>query len=228
MRRREFIAGLGAVAWPVVARTQQRGELRRVGVLIPYGENDPDGRSWLSAFTRELARLGWTDGRNLRTEVRWAPGSIDPMRTAAKELVGLQPDVILSSSTAATTAFARETQTIPIVFAVVSDPVGDGFVASLPRPGGNITGFISMEAAMAGKWLELLTEIAPGVKRVAAMFNPEGIPAASILARRPASRAMCASETCRTLFYCADARCACGAAGVAASCLVLKVTLDQS
>jgi putative ABC transport system substrate-binding protein len=177
MQRREFIAGLvGAAAMPAAARAQQPGGLRRVAVLIPYGENDPDGRSWLSAFTQELSRLGWTEGRNLRTDVRWAPGSIDPMLTAAKELVGLQPDVILSSSTAATTAFARETRTIPIVFAVVSDPVGDGFVASLPRPGGNITGFISMEAAMAGKWLELLTEIAPGVKRAAAMFNPDLAP----------------------------------------------------
>jgi putative ABC transport system substrate-binding protein len=177
MRRRDFIAGLGfAVTCSAAARAQQPGVLRRVGVLIPYGENDPDGRSWLSAVTQELSRLGWTEGRNLRTDVRWAPGSIDPMRTAAKELVGLQPDVILSSSTAATTAFARETRTIPIVFAVVSDPVGDGFVASLPRPGGNITGFISMEAAMAGKWLELLTEIAPGVKRAAAMFNPDMAP----------------------------------------------------
>jgi putative ABC transport system substrate-binding protein len=177
MRRRDFIAGLGsAVMCSAAARAQQPGGPRRVGVLIPYGENDPDGRSWLSAFTQELSRLGWTEGRNLRTDVRWAPGSIDLMRTAAKELVGLQPDVILSSSTAATTAFARETQTIPIVFAVVSDPVGAGFVAGLPRPGGNITGFISMEAAMASKWLELLTEIAPGVKRAAAMFNPDMAP----------------------------------------------------
>jgi putative ABC transport system substrate-binding protein len=157
-------------------RAQQPGGPGRVGVLIPYGENDPEGRSWLSAFTQELSRLGWTEGRNLRTDVRWSPGSIDPMRTAAKELVGLQPDVILSSSTAATTAFARETQTIPIVFAIVSDPVGAGFVAGLPRPGGNFTGFISMEAAMASKWLELLTEIAPGVKRAAAMFNPDMAP----------------------------------------------------
>jgi putative tryptophan/tyrosine transport system substrate-binding protein len=177
VKRREFIGWLGsAAAWPVVARAQQAERTRRVGVLIPYGENDPDGRSWLAAFTQELSRLGWTEGRNLRTDVRWAPGSIDRMYIGAKELVGLQPDVILSSSTAATTAFARETQTIPIVFAVVSDPVGDGFVASLPRPGGNITGFISMEAAMAGKWLELLTEIAPGVKRAAAMFNPDLAP----------------------------------------------------
>jgi putative tryptophan/tyrosine transport system substrate-binding protein len=173
MRRRAFIAGLGAAALPSVAQAHQPGGLRRVGVLIPYGENDPDGQSWLSAFTQELSRLGWTEGRNLRTDVRWAPGSIDRMRTAAKELVGLQPNVILSSSTAATAAFARETQTIPIVFAVVSDPVGAGFVAGLPRPGGNITGFISMEAGMASKWLELLTVIAPGVKRAAAMFNPD-------------------------------------------------------
>jgi len=106
-------------------------------------------------------------------DVRWAPGIIDLMRTAAKELVGLQPDVILSNSTAATAAFARETQTIPIVFAIVSDPVGSGFVASLSRPGGNITGFSQLQAAMASKWLELLTQIAPGVKRAAMMFNPD-------------------------------------------------------
>jgi putative tryptophan/tyrosine transport system substrate-binding protein len=174
MRRRYFIAGLGsAVMCSAAARAQQPGGPGRVGVLIPYGENDPDGRSWLSAFTQELSRLGWTEGRNLRTDVRWAPGSIDLMRTAAKELVGLQPDVILSNSTAATAAFARETQTIPIVFAIVSDPVGSGFVASLSRPGGNISGFSQLHAAMASKWLELLTEIAPGVKRAAMMFNPD-------------------------------------------------------
>jgi putative tryptophan/tyrosine transport system substrate-binding protein len=171
MRRREFIAGVGAAAWPMVARAQQA--IRRLGVMMTVAENDPEGRSWLSAFTQELSRLGWTEGRNLRTDVRWAPGSIDLMRTAAKELVGLRPDVILSNSTAATAAFARETQTIPTVFAIVSDPVGSGFVASLSRPGGNMTGFSNLQAAMGSKWLELLTGIAPSVKRVGMMFNPD-------------------------------------------------------
>jgi putative ABC transport system substrate-binding protein len=133
MRRREFITLLGgAAAWPLAARAQQSLGMRRIGVLMTLAEIDPEAQSWLAAFTQELSQLGWTEGRNLRMEVRWAPGSIDLMRTAAKELVGLQPDVILSNSTPATASFARETRTIPIVFAIVSDPVGSGFVASLP------------------------------------------------------------------------------------------------
>jgi putative ABC transport system substrate-binding protein len=123
-----------------------------------------------------LADAGWTDGRNLRMDVRWAAGNVDRMRMFAKELVGLQPDVILSIGTPVTAALQRETRTIPIVFAGPSDPVGEGFVASLPRPGGNLTGFADAEAAMAGKWVEFLTEIAPGVKRVAVIFNPDTAP----------------------------------------------------
>jgi putative ABC transport system substrate-binding protein len=146
--------------------------MRRLGVLIP-GENDPEGKADLSAFTEGLAKLGWTDGRNLRMDVRWATGNLDRARMFAKELVGLRPDVILSEGTSGTAALQRETRTIPIVFAAVGDPVGSGFVASLTRPGGNITGFTFVEASMAGKYLELLTEIAPGVKRAAIMFNPE-------------------------------------------------------
>src|ERR1700674_2985047 len=177
MRRREFIAGFtGAAVWPITARAQQADRMRRIGVLIDYGENDPEAKAFLSGFTRGLAELGWTDGRNLRMDVRWAAGNVDRMRMLAKELVDLQPDVILAHSTAVTAALQREARTIPIVFAAVSDPVGDGFVAGLPRPGGNLTGFISQEAAMAGKRLELLTEIAPGAKRVAAMFNPDTAP----------------------------------------------------
>jgi putative tryptophan/tyrosine transport system substrate-binding protein len=172
MRRREFIVGLGAaVAWPAVGRAQQA--IRRLGVMMTLAENDPEGRSWLSAFTQELSRLGWTEGRNLRMDVRWAGDSVDRTRMFAKEMVDLQPDVTLAIGTVPTAALQQETRTIPIVFAIVSDPVGAGFVAGLPRPGGNITGFISMEAGMASKWLELLTEIAPGVKRAAAMFNPD-------------------------------------------------------
>ena len=148
--------------------------MRRIGVLMPFAENDPDAMAQLSGFLQGLAQLGWTDGRNVRMDLRWAVGSVDRTRMFAKELVDLQPDVILAHSTPATAALQRETRTIPIVFAVVSDPVGVGFVASLPRPGGNLTGFIHMEASIGGKWLALLTEIAPGVKRATIMFKTVG------------------------------------------------------
>jgi ABC-type uncharacterized transport system substrate-binding protein len=174
MRRREFIAGLGGVvAWPLAARAQQGDRIRRIGVLMDRDENDPEAKAVLSGFTKGLAELGWSDGRNLRTDARWAADSVDRMRMFAKELVSLQPDVILATSTPVTAALQRETRTIPIVFATTSDPVGSGFVVSLARPGGNITGFINIEAEMAGKWLGLLTEIAPRVRRAAIMFNPD-------------------------------------------------------
>jgi putative ABC transport system substrate-binding protein len=178
MKRRDFITLLGtaAAAWPLAGHAQQPGRVRRIGVLMELDENDPQGKAWLSGFTQGLAALGWTDGRNLRMDVRWAAGNIDLIRMFAKELVGLQPDVILANSTPVTAALQRETRTIPIVFVNVSDPVGDGFVAGLPRPGGNSTGFGNQEPSMAGKWLELLTEIAPGVKRAAIMFNPDTAP----------------------------------------------------
>ena len=177
MKRREFMAMLGAAAaWPIAARGQQAERVRRVGVLMAFDENDPEARAYLSGFTQGLAQLSWIDGRNLRMDVRWGAGNVDRMRMSAKELLDLQPDVILAHGTPATAAFQRETRTIPIVFASVSDPVGESFVASLPRPGRNITGFISQEATVAGKWLELLAEIAPGVKRVAAMFDPDLAP----------------------------------------------------
>jgi putative ABC transport system substrate-binding protein len=182
MQRREFITLLGgaavapSVSWPLVAHAQQLGQLRRVGVLMEWNENDPEAKAFFSGFTQGLTELGWTDGRNMRMDVRWAASNVDRMRILAKELVDLQPDVILAGATPATAALQRATQTIPIVFAAVSDPVGDGFVAGLPRPGGNLTGFINLEASMGGKWLELLTEIAPGVKRAAMMFNPDTAP----------------------------------------------------
>jgi putative tryptophan/tyrosine transport system substrate-binding protein len=178
MRRREFVVGLGgaAAAWPLAARAQQGDRVRRIGVLEPGVENDPGGKAQLSGFTQRLRELGWTDGRNLRIDFRWAAGNADWIRMFAKELVGLQPDVILAHTTPVTAALQRETQTIPIVFLGVADPVGDGFVAGLPHPGGNITGFINLEGAIAGKWLEALTEIAPGVKRAAIMFNPDTAP----------------------------------------------------
>jgi putative tryptophan/tyrosine transport system substrate-binding protein len=177
MRRREFIAGLGgagvSAAWPPTAPAQQPDRVRRLGVLMVFEENDPEGKARFSGFTQGLAELGWTDGRNLRMDVRWAAANVDRMRMFAKELVDLQPDVMLAIGTPATAALQRETRTIPIVFAGIGDPVGEGFVAGLPRPGGNLTGFIISEASFGGKWLELLTEIAPAVKRVAIMFNPD-------------------------------------------------------
>ena len=147
-----------------------------IGVLMPYDENDPEAKAFLSGFLQRLSELGWTDGRNLRMDIRWTGGNVDRMRVFAKELVDLQPDVIFTDSTSQTAAFQRETRTIPIVFVFVSDPVGSGFVASVPRPGGNITGFTHLESSMGGKWLQLLTEIAPGLKRVAIMFNPDTAP----------------------------------------------------
>jgi putative ABC transport system substrate-binding protein len=177
MNRREFITLLGgAAAWPLAARAQQPERMRRIGVLMAFDENDPKTKDWLSNFTQELAELGWTDGRTVRMDVRWAAGSVDRMRTFAKELVQLQPDLIVAGATPATAALQRETRAIPIVFVVVSDPVGAGFVAGLPRPGGNITGFTNVEAAMGGKWLAMLKEIAPRVRRVAIMFNPDTAP----------------------------------------------------
>jgi putative ABC transport system substrate-binding protein len=177
IQRRDFIAGLGsAAAWPLTARAQQPDRGQRVGVLMAPDETDPQGKARISGFTQRLAELGWTEGRNLQMDVRWAADNLDRMRLFAKELVGLKPDVILATSTPVTAALQGETRTIPIVFANINDPVGSGFVASLPRPGGNITGLINVEATMGGKRLQLLTEIAPGIKRVAIMFSPDTAP----------------------------------------------------
>jgi putative tryptophan/tyrosine transport system substrate-binding protein len=177
MRRREFIAGLGsAAAWPLDARAQQDGRMRRVGVLMGFREDDPDGKTDLAGFMHALAELGWIDGRTLRMEVRWSGANTDRIRMLAKELVELRPDVIVAHSTPVTAELRRATRTIPTVFVSVSDPVGDGFVTSLSHPGGNMTGFINYEGSIAGKWLELLKEIAPGIKRVAALFNPDTAP----------------------------------------------------
>jgi putative tryptophan/tyrosine transport system substrate-binding protein len=162
-----------AAAWPLAVHAQQPDRMRRIGVLMAYDESDPGPKGWLSRFTKGLQELGWTDGGNLRMDVRWAGDSVERLRSFAKDLVDLQPDVILATGTLGTAALQRETRTIPIVFVPVADPVGSGFVDGLSRPGGNITGFISYEASLAGKWLQLLTEIAPGIKRVAIMFNPD-------------------------------------------------------
>jgi putative ABC transport system substrate-binding protein len=174
LKRRDFITLLGgaAAAWPLAARAQQRDRVRRIGVLMPIDENDPESKRRVSAFTQALSALGWTDGRNVRMDIRWASGDINRIRALAQELVGLQPDIILTNGIA-TGALQQETRTIPIVFASIADPVASGIVARLDRPSGNVTGFATFEATLGGKWLELLSEIAPGLKRVAIMFNPD-------------------------------------------------------
>ena len=166
MRRREFIAALGgAAAWPLAARGQQGERVRRIGVLSVFDENDPEGKLRYSAFTQALADLGWTEGRSVRMDLLWGGADINRIRELAQELVGLQPDIILTIGTPATVAVQRETRTIPIVFTGVPDPVASGIVARLDRPSGNITGFAVYEPSLGGKWLELLSEIAPGLKR---------------------------------------------------------------
>ena len=177
MRRREFITLLvGAAAWPLAARAQQLDRMRRIGVLMGFAESDPTAQSWLAAFRNALAQLGWSEGNNLRIEVRWGAADPDRIRTLAKELVDLRPDAIFDQTTPVTDAFARVTQTIPIVFVYVADPIGSGFAASLARPGRNITGFTYVEPTTGGKWVELLKEIAPRTAHVALLFNPETAP----------------------------------------------------
>jgi putative ABC transport system substrate-binding protein len=182
LRRREFIATLGgAAAWPLVVRAQQGDRMRRIGVLIGLDENDPEGERRYSAFTQALADLGWTQGRNLQTDFRWSGSDVNEIPALAQELVGLQPDIILTGGIAATATVQRETRTVPIVFANVGDPVASGIVARLDRPSGNVTGFATFEAPLGGKWLELLSEIAPGLKRAAIMFNPDTAAASSFM-----------------------------------------------
>jgi putative ABC transport system substrate-binding protein len=182
MNRGEFITLLGgAAAWPLAARAQQDTRVRHIGVLMNYVGNEPVAKARVSAFTQALADLGWTDGRNVRTDLRWHGGDATRIPALARELVGLQPDIILTAGAAATAALQREARTIPIVFASVTDPVATGLVARLDRPGGNVTGFTSLEATLGGKWLQLLSEIAPGLKRAAIMFNPDLPPASAYM-----------------------------------------------
>ena len=182
MKRREFITLLGgAAAWPLAATAQQGDRVRRIGVLVPYDENDPRAKTYVSAFTQALAGLGWADGRNVRVDLRWGGGDANRIRALAQELVRLQPEIILTSGTPPTVAVQQETRTIPIVFAGVADPVASGIVARLNQPGGNITGFVAYEVSLGGKWLELLTEIAPGLKRAAIMFNPDTAPVSAYM-----------------------------------------------
>jgi putative tryptophan/tyrosine transport system substrate-binding protein len=176
IRRREFIAGLGgAVAWPLSARAQQGERVRRVGCLYALAENDPIVRARVAVFREGLAQLGWTE-RNIRIEERFVRGDADQMQAYAAELVGSAPDVIVANSTPVLVALKLATRTIPIVFFIVNDPAGQGLVDSLGHPGGNITGFSFVEFPMLGKWVEMLTELAPSVKRTALIFNPQTAP----------------------------------------------------
>jgi putative ABC transport system substrate-binding protein len=178
MKRREFITLLGgAAAWPLAARAQQQREAtRRIGVLMNVPESNPSYRSHVAAFAQTLQRLGWREGQNLHLDVRWSAGDPERIRAYAAELAGMTPDLILASSSANLTALLRTTRTIPIVFVQVSDPVAQGFVSNLAHPGGNITGFSAFEPTMAGKWLDLLKQAAPGLARVAVIFNPDTSP----------------------------------------------------
>ena len=174
MNRREFIAllGSGVAGWPLAARAQQPERMRRIGVLTPLAKDNPETQARIAAFLQELQRLGWTDGRNLQVEFRWDTGDPSFNSKAATELVTLSPDVILSTATVALAALQQATQTVPIVFVQVADPVGAGFVASLAKPGGNITGFTNIDYEISAKWLELLKEIAPYVTRVGVIRDP--------------------------------------------------------
>jgi len=174
MRRREFIILLGgaAVAWPLAARAQQADRMRRVGVLVSRIADDPEEQARLAAFVQGLQELGWTEGRNVRIDYRWAAGDADRSRTYAAELVALAPDVIVAAGSQSVAALEQTTRTVPIVFASVVDPVGAGYVTRLARPGGNATGFTAFEYSLSGKWLELLKEIAPNLTRIAILRDP--------------------------------------------------------
>jgi putative ABC transport system substrate-binding protein len=173
MKRREFITLLGgAAAWPLAARAQQREHMRRIGVLWPLAADDPISQARNAAFLQALQQLGWTVGQNIQIDYRWSAGNDEVTRKYAVELAALAPEVILASGSAATGPLLQATRTVPIVFAIVPDPVGAGFVDSLARPGGNATGFISFDYGISGKWLELLKEIAPSVTRAAILRDP--------------------------------------------------------
>jgi putative tryptophan/tyrosine transport system substrate-binding protein len=180
MKRREFIQVLGGMAatWPHAARAQQRARMRRIGVLMHLAADDPEGQSRLAAFLQGLQEAGWAIGRNVIIDMRWAGADVESMKRFAKELVALQPDLIVTSSTPAAKAMLQATRTIPVIFVLVADPVGGGVVASLPRPGGNMTGFAPIVGSLGGKWAELLKEVAPRIARATLLFNP---PAATFI-----------------------------------------------
>ena len=177
MRRRAFITLIGgATVWPLCARAQQDGRMPRVAVLTPYAESDPEAQVWFKAFVQGMQAVGWTDGRNIRIDVRWAGGEVDRIQRLAKELVDLQPEVVFAMTTPSVNAILRETRTIPIVFTQVTDPVAQGLVDSLLRPGGSITGFTIFEPEIGSKLVQVLKEIAPETARAAVIFNPETAP----------------------------------------------------
>jgi putative ABC transport system substrate-binding protein len=175
VRRREFITLLGgaAAAWPLAARGQQGEQVRRIGVLLPAPDGDPDYQAWIGAFLQRLQELGWINGRNIRIDTRWATVNPAGIRKQAAELAALAPDVILAPGTSTVGPLLQATRTVPIVFPIIADPVSGGFVDSLARPGGNATGFMLFEYSISGKWLELLKQIAPGVMRVAVLGDPD-------------------------------------------------------
>ena len=186
--RREFIAFLGSVTtssslWLLPLRAQTSIAVRRVGVLSTFVEDNSESRRLMAVFARGLNELGWTDGRNIHLEQRWSGGDNDQLRSDARELASLRTDVIMAVTTPAVTALKQEAPAIPVVFVAVSDPVGSGFINSLPRPGGNITGFINLEGSLSGKWLELLKEVVPGLTHAGFIFNPERAPFAEYYLR---------------------------------------------
>jgi len=173
MRRREFIGVIGiAAAWPRVTRAQQGERIRRIGLLMLVAEIDPQAQAELAAFVTELRHLGWTEGQNIRIDQRWANGDVGRLKVLATELVDLKPDLLVGQGSAALAALQQATRTLPIVFADVTDPVGQGFVESLARPGGNTTGFAMFEVSMGEKWLDLLKTLAPSTEHVAVLSNP--------------------------------------------------------
>ncbi len=183
MKRREFITLLGgaAAAWPMMVRAQQTERMRRIGVLMAHAETDPEYRDYLATFWEELHKLGWTEGRNIQIDTRW--GALDDAEVrlrSANELIALQPDLIITQNTPPTATMLQQTRVVPVIFVIVADPVGSGFVSNLARPGSNATGFMIMEPTIASKWLELLKEIAPRVNRVALLFNPATTPYSDI------------------------------------------------
>jgi len=210
VRRREFITHLGsitliggaAVAWPVAARAQPTDGMRRIGVLMASAENNPQYQAYAAKFAEAFQKLGWERARNIQIDYRWAAFDAELMEQFARELVALQPDVILSNNTPTTAALLQQTRTIPIVFATVADPIGSGFVAGLSRPEGNATGFATSVASLGSKWVELLKEIAPSVVRVAVLFNPTAAPyAESYLKPIKAAAASLAVEVATALVH---------------------------
>lgn len=178
MRRREFIMLIGGAAatWPLVAQAQQSNSIRRMGVLMGYPEGDVHGQAYVLAMRQKLESLGWVEGRNIRIDYRWAGGDPEKTRAFARELIGMTPSVIVTSTNQVTEIVRRETQSVPIVFASLGDPVGSGLVATLSRPGGNVTGFPAFVDVMGSKWLQLSREIAPDVERVGFIFHPDAVP----------------------------------------------------